>query len=120
MKRQSKTDYRRRRHQRLRKKVKGTAERPRMSVFLSNQHIYVQFIDDAAERTMLAVSTAGKEPAGAAQGNGVERAKEIGRLAAQAAKEKGVTTVVFDRGGFRYGGRIGALADAAREEGLKF
>lgn len=120
MKLDSKTNYRKRRHQRLRKKIIGTAARPRMSVFLSNQHIYVQFIDDVAERTVSTVSTAGKAPVGKVRGNGVERAQEIGRLAAQDAKEKGITEVVFDRGGFRYGGRIRALADAAREEGLKF
>jgi len=120
MKLDTKTDYRRRRHLRLRKKIKGTAERPRMSVFLSNQHIYVQFIDDASEQTVSAVSTAGKAPTTAVKGTGVARAQEIGRLAAQAAKEKGITEVVFDRGGFRFGGRIKALADAAREEGLKF
>lgn len=105
---------------RLRKKVKGTGARPRMSVFLSNQHIYVQFIDDASEKTLSAVSTAGKDPSGSVKGTGVARAQEIGRLAAQAAKDKGITEVVFDRGGFRFGGRIKALADAAREEGLKF
>jgi len=120
MKLDTKTDYRKRRHLRLRKKVKGTAERPRMSVFLSNQHIYVQFIDDAAEQTVSAVSTAGKEQTGSIKGTGVARAQEIGRLAAQAAKAKGITEVVFDRGGFRFGGRIKALADAAREAGLKF
>ncbi len=120
MKLDTKTDYRKRRHMRLRKKVKGTAERPRMSVFLSNQHIYVQFIDDVSERTLSAVSTAGKEQAGAVTGTGKDRAQELGRLAAKAVQEKGITEVVFDRGGFRYGGRIKALADAAREEGLKF
>ncbi len=120
MKLDTKSDYRKRRHLRVRKKVFGTAERPRMSVFFSNQHIYVQFIDDAAERTVASVSTADKAQAKAGGGSGTERAKEIGRLAAQAAKEKGVGEVVFDRGGFRYGGRMKALADCAREEGLKF
>lgn len=117
MKVETKSDYRKRRHFRLRKKVQGTAARPRMSVFVSNQHIYVQFIDDVAERTVSAVSTAGNA---SAKGNDTGRAKEIGRLAAQAAREKGIDEVVFDRGGFRYSGRIKALADAAREEGLKF
>ncbi len=120
MKVESKADYRKRRHARVRKKVVGTAERPRMSVFVSNQHIYVQFVDDVAEQTLSAVSTAGKSAPGTVRGRGADRAQEIGRLAAQAAKEKGITEVVFDRGGFRYGGRIRALADAAREEGLKF
>ncbi len=120
MKVETKADYRKRRHFRIRKKVKGTAERPRMSVFLSNQHIYVQFIDDVDSRTLTAVSTVDKAQADATRGNGTERAKEIGRLAAQAAQAKGIGEVVFDRGGFRYGGRLRALADAAREEGLKF
>lgn len=119
MKLDTKTEYRKRRHQRLRKKVMGTAERPRMSVFASNLHMYVQFIDDVTERTLAAVSTTGKQAASVA-GRGVARAQELGRTAAQTAKEKGITEVVFDRGGFRYGGRIKALADAAREEGLKF
>ena len=120
MKVETKTDYRKRRHLRIRKKVRGSAERPRMSVFLSNQHIYVQFIDDVAERTVAAVSTAEKANTSTAKGNGTERAIEIGRLAAEAAKDKGVTEVVFDRAGFRYGGRMKALANAAREAGLKF
>lgn len=115
----SKGDYRKRRHYRIRKKVQGTAARPRMSVFVSNQHLYVQFIDDMEERTLTAVSTAGKSSAVSA-GTSVDRAQEVGRLAAQRAKELGITEVVFDRGGFRYGGRLRALADAAREEGLKF
>lgn len=118
MKVETKSDYRKRRHYRIRRKVQGTAERPRMHVFLSNQHLYVQFIDDVAERTIAAVSTAGKNAPGT--GSGAARAQELGRLAAQAAKEKGIGEVVFDRGGFRYGGRLKALADAAREEGLTF
>lgn len=115
----SKGDYRKRRHFRVRKKVQGTEARPRMSVFVSNQHLYVQFIDDMQEKTVASASTAGKASAGT-RGISVERAQEIGRLAAQRAKEKGITEVVFDRGGFRFGGRLKALADAAREEGLKF
>ncbi len=115
----TKGDYRKRRHYRIRKNVQGTAGRPRMSVFVSNQHVYVQFIDDMAEKTLAAVSTAGKTSEVGA-GTSVARAQELGRLAAQRAKEVGITEVVFDRGGFRYGGRLRALADAAREEGLKF
>lgn len=118
MKCNTKTDYRKRRHLRIRKKIKGTAACPRMSVFVSNQHIDVQFIDDVAEATLAAVSTKGKDVAGS--GNGTERAKEVGRLAAEAVKAKGVEKVVFDRAGFRYGGRLKALADAAREAGLQF
>jgi large subunit ribosomal protein L18 len=119
MKVKTKAEYRHRRHLRLRKKIMGTEVRPRMSVFLSNQHIYVQLIDDVGQRTLASVSTTAKA-SGLAKGNGTERAKEVGKLAAQAAKGKGISEVVFDRGGFRYGGRLKALADAAREEGLKF
>ena len=115
----SKADYRTRRHYRIRKKIKGTEARPRMSVYVSNQHIYVQFIDDMQEKTIAAVSTAGKVTSGK-RGTSTERAQEVGRLAAQKAKDSGISEVVFDRGGFRYGGRLKALADAAREEGLKF
>jgi large subunit ribosomal protein L18 len=111
-------DYRIRRHLRLRQKLQGTAARPRMSVFVSNKHLYVQFIDDAAAKTLAAVSTLD----GALKGQklNVATAKQLGALAAKAAQEKGVTTVVFDRGGFAYRGRLQALADAAREGGLKF
>ncbi len=119
MKVETKSDYRKRRHFRIRKKIQGTAERPRMSVYLSNQHIYVQFIDDVAARTLASISTADKAQADTS-GNNAARAEEIGRLAAQRAKEQGIGEVVFDRGGFRYSGRLKALANAAREEGLKF
>lgn len=118
MKVNTKKEYRQRRHLRLRKKIAGTAERPRMSVFLSNRHLYVQFIDDGASRTIAQCSTQG-EAIGAAKNN-AETAKKLGQLAAQAAIEKGIKEVVFDRGGFTYGGRIKVLADAAREAGLKF
>ena len=106
------------RHRRLRRDLSGTAERPRLSVFVSNQHLYVQFIDDAAGKTLAAVSTL----AGSLKGQklNVATAKQLGALAAQAAKEKGISAVVFDRGGFAYRGRLQALADAARESGLKF
>jgi large subunit ribosomal protein L18 len=119
MKVETKSDYRKRRHLRIRKKINGTAARPRMSVFVSNQHIYVQFIDDVAQRTVCSVSTTDKAQA-ATRGNGTARAQEIGRLAGQALKDQGIDQVVFDRGGFRYSGRLKALADAAREVGLKF
>ncbi len=118
MKVRTKEEYRKRRHLRLRQKVAGTAARPRMSVFVSNRHLYVQFIDDAASVTIAQCSTQ-QESVGAAKNN-VETAKKLGQLAAQAALEKGIKEVVFDRGGFTYGGRIKALADAAREAGLKF
>ena len=118
MKTKNQKDYRVRRHLRLRQKVQGTAERPRMSVFVSNQHLYVQFIDDASAKTLAAVSTV----AGSLKGRklNVETAKLLGQQAAEVAKEKGIAAVVFDRGGFAYRGRLKALADAAREGGLKF
>lgn len=111
-------DYRVRRHLRLRRKVTGTAERPRMSVFLSNKHAYVQFIDDVAGKTLASVSTLSGELKGAAVN--AETAKRLGALAAEAAKAAGVGAVVFDRGGFVYSKRLRALADAAREGGLNF
>ena len=118
MKMKNQKDYRVRRHLRLRQKLQGTAERPRMSVFVSNQHLYVQFIDDAAAKTLAAVSTV----AGTLKGQklNVATAKQLGALAAKAAQEKGIAAVVFDRGGFAYRGRLQAVADAAREGGLKF
>ena len=113
-----KTQARRRRHLRLRQKISGTAVRPRMAVSMTGKHIYVQFIDDVAGKTLAAASTI------AAEGKGtkatVDGAKTIGALAAKQAKEKNITAVVFDRGGFRFHGRVKALADAAREAGLKF
>jgi large subunit ribosomal protein L18 len=106
-----------RRHTRLRKKVSGTPERPRLSVFRSNVHIYAQVIDDVAGHTLAAASTVEKE---ASDGTKTEQAAAIGKLVAQRALDAGVTKVVFDRGGFQYHGRIKALADAAREAGLSF
>lgn len=118
MKVKSLKEYRVRRHLRLRRKVKGTAERPRMSVFMSNRYYYVQFVDDASSRTLASVSTAAGELKGSKLN--VETAKKLGALAAKAAQDKGITAVVFDRGGFAYRGRLQALADAAREAGLQF
>lgn len=106
-----------RRHTRLRKKVSGTPERPRLSVFRSNVHIYAQVIDDVAGHTLAAASTVEKE---SSDGTKTEQASAIGKLVAQRALDAGVTKVVFDRGGFHYHGRIKALADAAREAGLSF
>lgn len=120
MKVSTKKDYRARRHLRLRRKVQGTAERPRMSVFVSNRHMYVQFIDDHAGATLAAASTQTKGLEAPEGRNNAEVAKKLGLLAARAAQDKGIQQVVFDRGGFRYGGRIKVLADAAREAGLKF
>ena len=118
MKMKNLKDYRVRRHLRLRQKLQGTAARPRMSVFVSNQHLYVQFVDDAAAKTLAAVSTLDGGLKG--QKLNVATAKQLGALAAKAAQEKGIAAVVFDRGGFAYRGRLQALADAAREGGLKF
>jgi large subunit ribosomal protein L18 len=109
------------RHWRVRKKVTGTTERPRMSVCFTGQHIYVQFIDDTAGRTLAAASSRTKEAAGGEVriAANVEGAKRLGRLAAETAKAKGIEQVVFDRGSARYHGKVKALADAAREAGLK-
>ena len=110
-----------RRHARLRKRVTGSAERPRLSVFRSNMHIYAQVIDDSVGRTLVAAST--KDPALAQSLNGqtkTERAKAVGRLIAERAREAGISKVVFDRGGYKYHGRVQALAEAAREAGLSF
>jgi large subunit ribosomal protein L18 len=113
----SRDDIRRRVHIRIRHKLRGSAERPRLAVFRSLKHIYVQLIDDGQGRTLAAASSA--EKAGINGGN-VDGAKKIGQLIAQRANEKGIKKVVFDRGGFLYHGRIKALADAAREAGLEF
>ncbi len=107
------------RHWRIRKKVIGTRERPRMSVRFSNQNIHVQFIDDTAGVTLAAASTVGK-PGGDKLAANVTSAKIIGTRAAEAAKGKGIKQVVFDRGPQRYHGKVKALADAAREAGLQF
>jgi large subunit ribosomal protein L18 len=109
------------RHWRVRKKVSGTKERPRMAVFFSNENIHVQFIDDTAGRTLAAASTLSKAtPNREKLGANAASAKTIGTLAAKAAIDKGIKAVVFDRGGARYHGKVKALADAAREAGLQF
>ena len=109
------------RHWRIRHKVTGTKDRPRMSVRFTNTHIYVQFVDDLAGVTLAATSTRGKTVTDRDNlSANAESAKRIGTLAAEAAKGKGISTVVFDRGGARYHGKVKALADAAREAGLKF
>ena len=107
-----------RRHRRVRKKVKGTAERPRLAVFRSNKHITAQIIDDRAGHTLAAASTT--EPALEGSGGNVDSATKVGELLASRAKDAGISTVVFDRGGNLYHGRIAALADAARKGGLEF
>jgi large subunit ribosomal protein L18 len=105
---------------RIRKKVQGSKQRPRMSVCFTNQNIYVQFIDDLAGVTLASASTRAKAAAGRKAGANVETAKRVGALAAEAAKSKGINQIVFDRSGARYHGKVKALADAAREAGLKF
>lgn len=110
-----------RRHRRVRRKVSGTAERPRLAVFRSNQNIYVQVIDDHQQHTLAAASTL--EPTVKSEGKSgatCEASVQVGKLIAQRSLEKGITKVVFDRGGNLYHGRIKALAEAAREAGLDF
>jgi large subunit ribosomal protein L18 len=117
----TKEDIRARIHERIRKKVQGTKQRPRLAVFRSQSHIYAQLVDDDLGRTLCAASSLDKDLRGKAKrGGNVAAAKAVGQLIATRAKEKGVETVVFDRGGFQYHGRVKALADAAREAGLKF
>jgi len=106
------------RHARVRGKISGTAERPRLCVFRSENHIYAQVIDDVAGHTLVAASSVEKEFEG--NGGNVEAAKKVGLKVAERALQKGIETVVFDRGGYIYHGRVQALADAAREGGLKF
>lgn len=120
MKLESRNDYRKRRHLRLRQKVHGTAERPRMCVFVSNTALYVQFIDDDSGRTLAAVDSKHQGLGALASRKNLAAATELGRLAAEVAMAKGIKKVVFDRGGFTYTGRIKALADAARKAGLEF
>ncbi len=105
------------RHNRLRKKLEGTASRPRLAVFRSLKHIYAQIIDDSTGTTLAAASS--QEKSLDSKGN-AEGAKSVGTKLAERAKEKGITAVVFDRGGFRYHGRVASLAEGAREGGLEF
>jgi large subunit ribosomal protein L18 len=117
----SKNSNRRHVHTRIRKKVTGTAERPRLNVYRSLNHIYVQLIDDSNGTTLLAAHSAeGKKGDKKAVGGNVAAAKQVGKAIAERAKEKGISKVVFDRGGYIYHGRVKALADAARESGLQF
>ena len=118
---QSRSEMRVKKHNRLRNRFAGTAERPRMAVFRSNNHMYAQIIDDTVGNTLVAASTAEKSAkAELEHTNTVDAAAYVGTLIAKRALEKGIETVVFDRGGFIYQGKIQALADAAREAGLKF
>ncbi|MGI8661787.1 MAG: 50S ribosomal protein L18 [Acidimicrobiales bacterium] len=116
---QKQREARIRRHHRVRKKVRGSAARPRLAVFRSNKHITAQVIDDSTGRTLAAASSNEAALEGGATGNG-EAAKRVGALVAERAKAAGISQVVFDRGGFLYHGRVAAVADAAREAGLEF
>jgi large subunit ribosomal protein L18 len=113
----TKHEARHRRHRRVRKKVRGTAERPRLSVFRSNRHIYAQVIDDVNGRTVAAASTMEQE---FASGATVDTAKTIGKLVGERARAAGVSGVVFDRGGFKFHGRVAGVAEGARAAGLEF
>jgi len=131
IRRTEKKEIRARIHERIRRKLRGTTERPRLAVFRSVAHIYAQIIDDAEGRTLVAASSVDKGAAGKpakgskakaskTTGGNVAAAKTIGKLIAERAKEKGIKQVVFDRGGYQYHGRVKALADAARAAGLEF
>ncbi len=108
------------RHKRIRKSLSGTPERPRLQVHKTNAHIYAQIIDDVNGKTLVSASTASKDMADLKNGGNVEAAKLVGKAVAEKAVAKGIEEVVFDRGGFIYHGRVKALAEAAREAGLKF
>ncbi len=114
-----KREGRLRRHRRIRKKVTGTAQRPRLAVYRSNKHIHAQIIDDLTGRTLAAASSVESAMRDGDTGN-IAGAAAVGKILAERAKAVGVATVVFDRGGFLYQGRVAALADAAREGGLEF
>ncbi len=117
----SRQKIREKRHYRLRANINGTASKPRLSVYRSNMHMYAQIIDDTVGNTLVSASTLDKELKGALDNtNTVEAAKKVGELIAKRAKDKNIDTVVFDRGGYIYHGKVKALADAAREAGLQF
>ncbi len=118
---QDKEKSRARRHRRIRARVSGSAQRPRLNIFRSNKHIYAQVIDDTTGRTLVEASTLDKEFKDLSEsGSTVAAAEKVGSMVARRAIEKGVSAVVFDRGGYLYHGRVQALADAAREAGLEF
>lgn len=117
MAQKDRADVRRAVHKRIRRKVHGTAERPRLAIYRSLNHIYAQIIDDEQGRTIAAASTTEKDLRGTTGGN-IEAATRVGRAIAERALSRGINHVVFDRGGYRYHGRVKALADAAREAGL--
>lgn len=116
---QDKNAVRKKRHARVRAKLSGTSARPRLNVFRSNKHIYAQLIDDTKGVTLVSASTLDKELSLESTSN-IEATQKVGELVAKRAVEKGISSVVFDRGGYLYHGRIQALADAARENGLQF
>src|SRR5512136_2236018 len=118
---QEKNNSRLMRHRRIRKKIAGTATRPRLCVFRSLKHIYAQMIDDEQGHTLVGVSSLSPEiKAATSKGGDIPAAKEVGKLLAQKALEKNITQVVFDRAGYKYHGRVAALANAVREQGIKF
>ena len=118
---ESRTEVRLQKHRRMRSRISGTTERPRLCVFRSNNHMYAQVIDDTVGKTLVSASTLQKEvKADLEKTNNVEAASKLGTVIAQRALEKGINTVVFDRGGFIYQGKVKALAEAAREAGLEF
>ncbi len=119
----SKKDSRKRRHHSLRKRIQGTAERPRMVVYRSARHIYAQVIDDMSNKTLVAASDLlpkKNPPADAPKGKKRDRAKQVGAIVAKQCIQKGIAQVVFDRAGYRYHGRVSSVAAGAREAGLKF
>jgi large subunit ribosomal protein L18 len=121
LRKECKNDARQKRHLRVRKNISGTAQKPRLNVFRSLQHVYAQIIDDVKGTTLVSASTMDKEvAAGVEYGGNIEAAKAVGTAIAKRALEKGITQVVFDRGGYIYHGRVAALAEAAREAGLEF
>jgi large subunit ribosomal protein L18 len=119
----SKNESRKKRHRSIRKRIEGNTERPRLSVFRSTRHIYAQVIDDLARKTLVSTSDVDAEKGagkGASAGKKKDRAKQVGTAIAKLCLEKGIDKVVFDRAGYKYHGRVSALADGAREAGLKF
>ena len=121
IKKQSRSEVRVKKHMKVRNRLSGTAERPRLAVFRSNNHMYAQIIDDTVGNTLAAASTLDKDVKAACEKtNNVDAAAQVGTAIAKKALEKGIKTVVFDRGGFLYAGKVKALAEAAREAGLDF
>ena len=121
VRKKSRAEVRIKKHNRMRNRFSGTAERPRLSVFRSNNHMYAQIIDDTAGNTLVSASTLEKDVSAELEKiNNVDAAAYLGTVIAKRALEKGIKTVVFDRGGFIYQGKVAALADAAREAGLEF